>query len=66
VVYAILMGNGKQFTADTLFPFSQATLAHAARILGTYGIDVEIVGFPAASQAVGWLGWLASSIRALG
>jgi uncharacterized protein (TIGR04141 family) len=49
VVYAILMGNGKQLTADTLFPFSQATLAHAARILGTYGIDVEVVGIPAAS-----------------
>jgi uncharacterized protein (TIGR04141 family) len=49
VVYAILMGNGKQFTADTLFPFSQATLAHAARILGTYGIDVEVVGIPAAT-----------------
>lgn len=48
VVYAILMGNGKQLTADTLFPFSQATLAHAARILGTYGIGVEIVGIPAA------------------
>lgn len=47
VVYAILMGNGKRLTPDTLFPFSQATLAHAARILGTYGIDVEVVGIPA-------------------
>ena len=28
--------------------FSQATLAHAARILGTYGIDVEVIGIPAA------------------
>jgi hypothetical protein len=26
----------------------QATLAHAAKILGTYGIDVEVVGIPAA------------------
>ena len=25
----------------TLFPFSQATLAHAARILSIYGIDVD-------------------------
>jgi uncharacterized protein (TIGR04141 family) len=48
IVYAILMPNGKQLTPDTLFPFSQATLAHAARILGTYGIDVEVVGIPAA------------------
>ena len=42
------MENGKQLTPDTLFPFSQATLAHAARILGTYGINVEVVGIPAA------------------
>ena len=48
VVYAILMENGKQLSPDTLFPFSQATLAHAARILGTYGIQVEAVGIPAA------------------
>jgi uncharacterized protein (TIGR04141 family) len=40
VVYAILMENGKQLTPDTLFSFSQATLAHAARILGTYSIGV--------------------------
>jgi uncharacterized protein (TIGR04141 family) len=48
VVYAILMPNGKQLTPDTLFPFSQATLAHAARILGTYGIGVEVIGIPGA------------------
>jgi uncharacterized protein (TIGR04141 family) len=48
VVYAILLPKGKQLTPDTVFPFSQATLAHAARILGTYGIDVEVVGIPAA------------------
>jgi uncharacterized protein (TIGR04141 family) len=47
VVYAILMENGKQLTPDTLFPFSQATLAHAARILGNYGIDVEVAAIPA-------------------
>jgi len=29
-------------------PFDQATPAHAARILGTYGIDAEVVGIPAA------------------
>ena len=48
VVYAILMENGRQLTPDTLFPFSQATLAHVARILGTYGIDVEVAAIPAA------------------
>lgn len=48
VVYAILMENGKHLTPDTLFPFSQATLAHAARILGTYGVDVEVIGIPPA------------------
>jgi uncharacterized protein (TIGR04141 family) len=48
VVYAILLENGKQLTPDTLFPFSQATLAHAARILGIYGIDVEVAAIPAA------------------
>jgi hypothetical protein len=44
VIYAILMENGKQLTPDTLFPFSQATLAHAARILSTYGVEVEVIG----------------------
>jgi uncharacterized protein (TIGR04141 family) len=48
VVYAILLENGRHLTPDTLFPFSQATLAHAARILGTYGIDVEVSAIPAA------------------
>lgn len=48
VVYAILLPKGKQLTPGTMFPFSQATLAHAARILGTYGIEVEVVGIPAA------------------
>jgi uncharacterized protein (TIGR04141 family) len=48
VVYAILLENGKQLSADTLFPFSQASLAHAARTLGMYDIDVEVIGIPAA------------------
>ncbi|MGH3281215.1 MAG: TIGR04141 family sporadically distributed protein, partial [Trebonia sp.] len=46
VVYAILLKNGKELTPTTLFPFSQATLAQAARLLGTYGIRVEVVGIP--------------------
>jgi uncharacterized protein (TIGR04141 family) len=48
VVYAILLENGRRFTPDALFPFSQATLAHAARILHAYGIAVEVIGIPAA------------------
>ena len=48
VVFAILMDNGKELSPDTLFPFSQVTLAHAARILGTHGIEVEVLGIRAA------------------
>lgn len=47
IVFAILMDNGKELSVDTLFPFSQVTLAHAARILGTYGIEVEVLRVPA-------------------
>ena len=48
VVYAILLENGRQLSADTLFPFSQASLAHAARTLGMYDIGVEVIGIPSA------------------
>jgi uncharacterized protein (TIGR04141 family) len=48
VVFAVLMDNGKELSPDTLFPFSQVTLAHAAKILGAYGIEVEVLGIPAA------------------
>ncbi len=48
VIYTILMGDGRKLTADSLYPFSQVTLAHAARVLGSYGIDVEVIGIPAA------------------
>jgi uncharacterized protein (TIGR04141 family) len=48
VVFAILMENGKELTADTLYPFSQVTLAHVARVLGTYDIEVEVIGIRAA------------------
>ena len=48
VIYAILLENGKTLNPDTLFPFSQVTLAHAARVLNTYGIKVEVIGIPAA------------------
>jgi uncharacterized protein (TIGR04141 family) len=48
VVFAILMDNGKELSPDTLFPFSRVTLAHVGKILGTYGIEVEVLGIPAA------------------
>jgi uncharacterized protein (TIGR04141 family) len=48
VVFAILMDNGKELSRDTLFPFSQVTLAHTARTLGRWSIDVEVIGIPAA------------------
>jgi uncharacterized protein (TIGR04141 family) len=35
-------------TPDTLFPFSQVTLAHAARTLHAYQVEVEVIGIPAA------------------
>jgi uncharacterized protein (TIGR04141 family) len=44
VVYAILLKQGEELRPDTLFPFSQVTLAHAARILRSHQIDVEITG----------------------
>ena len=47
VVFAILMEKGGKLTEDSLYPFSQVTLAHVARVLGTYGIDVEVIGVPA-------------------
>ncbi len=48
VVFAIMLGSGKELTVDTLFPFSMVTLAHAARVLRGYRIDVEVIGIPSA------------------
>jgi uncharacterized protein (TIGR04141 family) len=48
VVYAILLKDGQQLTPDTLFPFSQVTLAHAVRALHAYQVEVEVIGIPAA------------------
>lgn len=48
VVFTILMENGTELSIDTLYPFSQVTLVHVARVIGTYGIDVEVIGIPAA------------------
>lgn len=47
VVFGILLKDGQELTPDTLFPFSQATLAHTARILRSHQIDVEVIGITA-------------------
>lgn len=49
VVYGILLKDGQELTPETLFPFSQVTLAHAARILRSHQIDVEVIGITARS-----------------
>jgi uncharacterized protein (TIGR04141 family) len=55
VVFAILPKRGKkgaeprQVTPDSLFPLAQVALANAARLLNSYGIEVEVIGVAAAS-----------------
>lgn len=44
MVFAILLKDGAALTPDTLFPFSQVTLAHMAKTLAAQGIDVEVIG----------------------
>jgi uncharacterized protein (TIGR04141 family) len=46
VVYAIMLKNGRTLTPDTLYPFAQVTLRHAASELKNRGISVGIVGIP--------------------
>ncbi|MDV9169022.1 DUF6119 family protein [Streptomyces sp. W16] len=46
VVYAILLKGHAELTTDTLYPFAQVALAHAARALESYGVQVEVVGIP--------------------
>jgi uncharacterized protein (TIGR04141 family) len=48
VVFAILLKNGEKLTTDTLFPFSQVTLASTAQELESrYQIPVEVIGIAA-------------------
>ncbi|MFD8550478.1 TIGR04141 family sporadically distributed protein [Streptomyces fradiae] len=49
VVFAILLKNGTDLTADTLFPFSQVTLVQTAKSLQAWGVAVEVVGIRAAA-----------------
>jgi len=46
VVFAILLKGHDTLTIDTLYPFSQVALAHAARTLRSYGVEVEVIGIP--------------------
>jgi uncharacterized protein (TIGR04141 family) len=53
VVFGILLKNGKTLTPDTLFPFSQVTLAQTARELQTrHHITVEAIPIHAESSNV--------------
>ncbi|AZM54564.1 hypothetical protein DMA15_20005 [Streptomyces sp. WAC 01529] len=52
VVFAILLKDGTDLTADTLFPFSQVTLVQAARTLEAWGVEVEVVGIASTSPTV--------------
>ncbi|MGI5119699.1 TIGR04141 family sporadically distributed protein [Marinactinospora thermotolerans] len=56
VVFAILLKDGTELTADTLFPFSQVTLVQAARTLEAWGVEVEVVGIAPAPPAAGSTG----------
>jgi uncharacterized protein (TIGR04141 family) len=48
VVFGILLKHGDPLTTDTLFPFSQVTLAHTARDLQSrYQTSVEVIGIEA-------------------
>ncbi|MEV2193122.1 TIGR04141 family sporadically distributed protein [Streptomyces phaeochromogenes] len=51
VVFAILLKDGTDLTADTLFPFSQVTLVQTARTLEGWGVQVEVVGIASTPQA---------------
>ncbi|MGP3949576.1 DUF6119 family protein [Streptomyces sp. 7N604] len=50
VVYAILLKGHTELTVDTLYPFAQVALAHAARTLQSHGVRVEVVGIPLADS----------------
>jgi uncharacterized protein (TIGR04141 family) len=50
IVFAILLKDGERLTPETLFPFSQVTLAHTARTLERRGIAVEVIGINTIAQ----------------
>ncbi|KOX00762.1 hypothetical protein ADK65_14230 [Streptomyces sp. NRRL B-1140] len=52
VVFAILLKDGTDLTADTLFAFSQVTLVQTARTLEAWGVEVEVVGISSTPPTV--------------
>jgi uncharacterized protein (TIGR04141 family) len=52
VVFAILLKDGTDLTADTLFPFSQVTLVQTARTLEAWGVQVEVVGIASTPRTI--------------
>jgi uncharacterized protein (TIGR04141 family) len=52
IVFAILLKDGARLTPQTLFPFSEVTLAHTARTMERCGVTVEVIGIDAARAAV--------------
>jgi uncharacterized protein (TIGR04141 family) len=50
IVFAILLKDGERLTPETLFPFSQVTLAHTARTLERRGVAVEVIGINAIAE----------------
>jgi len=48
VIFGILLKDGEPLTADTLFPFSQVTLAHtASELQARHQVTVEVIGISA-------------------
>ncbi|TMU92363.1 TIGR04141 family sporadically distributed protein [Streptomyces sp. DASNCL29] len=56
VVFAVLLKDGTDLTADTLFPFSQVTLVQTAKMLEAWGVAVEVVGIQATEMPSGRAG----------
>ncbi|RNG28929.1 TIGR04141 family sporadically distributed protein [Streptomyces botrytidirepellens] len=56
VVFAILLKDGIDLTADTLFPFSQVTLVQTAKIMEAWGVAVEVIGIQATAVPPGRAG----------
>ncbi|WP_097254067.1 hypothetical protein [Streptomyces sp. Ag109_G2-15] len=50
-MFAILLKRGTQLTPETLFPFSQVTLAQTIKLLVPWKGTVEVVGSPEVETA---------------
>lgn len=52
VMFAIHLKPGTELTPDTLFGFSQVTLAQTVRTLQQWGVTVEVIGIPTADPGM--------------